>query len=276
MSEHIILWLTEPLHYGFFTRGLIAGVITALACGILSSFVVWRGMSFIGDALSHAVLPGIVISVILGINILVGALIAAFISVLGIGALSGTKGFKEDTSIGVIFTGAFALGIMLMSKVSSFQDLSHILFGNILGIKSEDLYIIGITGIIVLVTVILFFKELLVTSFDEIHATSIGLSPKLIQYGLLFLIAGTTVISSQAVGVVMVLALLITPAATASLLSKNIQRISVLSVILSMFSVVTGFYCSYYFDLASGATIVLILTSAFVVAFLYSKVRNLK
>jgi len=274
MVEQLIQWIAEPLHYAFFVRGLIAGIITALACGILSSFVVWRGMSFIGDALAHSVLPGIVISVILGFNILIGALIASFIAVIGIGALSSVKGFKDDTSIGVIFTGAFALGILLMSKVSTFQDLSHVLFGNILGISGNDLLIIGITGAVVVLTVLLFFKELLVTSFDDTHAIAIGLSPRLIQYALLFLIAGTTVISTQAVGVVMVLALFITPAATASLLAKDIKKIMILSLILSVFAVISGFYCSYYFDLASGASIVLILTLAFIVAFIVSRVRK--
>jgi len=274
MVEQLIQWIAEPLHYAFFVRGLIAGIVTALACGILSSFVVWRGMSFIGDALAHAVLPGIVISVILGFNILIGALIASFIAVIGIGALSSVKGFKDDTSIGVIFTGAFALGILLMSKVSTFQDLSHVLFGNILGISGNDLLIIGITGAVVVLAVLLFFKELLVTSFDATHAIAIGLSPRLIQYGLLFLIAGTTVISTQAVGVVMVLALFITPAATASLLVKDIKKIMIISLILSVFAVISGFYCSYYFDLASGASIVLILTLAFILAFVISRVRR--
>lgn len=274
MVEQLIQWIAEPLHYAFFVRGLIAGIVTALACGILSSFVVWRGMSFIGDALAHAVLPGIVVSVILGFNILIGALIASFIAVIGIGALSSVKGFKDDTSIGVIFTGAFALGILLISKVSTFQDLSHVLFGNILGISGNDLLIIGITGTVVVLAVLLFFKELLVTSFDDTHAIAIGLSPRLIQYGLLFLIAGTTVISTQAVGVVMVLALFITPAATASLLVKDIKKIMIISLILSVFAVLSGFYCSYYFDLASGASIVLILTLAFIIAFIVSRVRK--
>jgi len=266
-------WLLEPLQYGFFLRGLSAGLMVAVTCGILSGFIVWRGMAFIGDALAHAILPGIVLSYILGIHMLIGALGAALISVLGIGALSDHKGFKEDTAIGVIFAGAFALGILLMSKVASFKDLSHILFGNILGVTNVDLLLIIIVGIIVVLAVILFYKELLVTSFDATHAMGIGLSPKLIHNGLLILIAATTVLATQTVGVVLVLALLVTPAATASLLVKDLPKIIGLSILFSAGAIISGFYLSYYFDLASGATIVLVLTSFFLIAFASSRVK---
>lgn len=159
-------WITEPLQYTFFLNGLGAGLLVAAACGVLSGFIVWRGMAFIGDALAHAILPGIVVALMLGINMLIGALAAAILSVLAIGTLTGHQRFKEDTSIGVIFAGAFALGILLMNKVGTFQDLSHILFGNILGVSTFDMVLIGIVALIVITMVLLFFKELLVTSFD--------------------------------------------------------------------------------------------------------------
>ena len=139
-------WLLEPLRYSFFLRGLFSGLIVALTCGVLSGFIVWRGMSFIGDALSHSILPGIVLAVVLGFHMLVGALIAAVVSVIAIGALTSYRGFREDTAIGVIFTGAFALGILLMNKVASFRDLTHILFGNILGVSNFDMIMIIIVG----------------------------------------------------------------------------------------------------------------------------------
>ncbi len=270
----MVEWLMEPLQYGFLQRGLIAGLIVALSCGVLSGFIVWRGMAFIGDALAHAVLPGIVVSIILGIHVLVGALGAAILSVLGIGALTRQKGFKEDTAIGVIFTGALALGILLMSKVASFKDLNHILFGNILGVTETDLVLIAVVGVIVILGVLFFYKELLVTSFDPTHAQAIGLSPQMIHFALLILVAATTVLASQTVGVVLVLAMLVTPAASASLLAKKLSRIIILSASMAVLAILCGFYLSYYLDLASGATIVLVLTLFFMISVLLSKLRR--
>lgn len=269
----MVEWIIEPLQYGFFFKGLLAGILVAAACGILSGFIVWRGMAFIGDALAHAILPGIVIALMLGVHMLIGALVSAIISVLAIGTLTSHRRFKEDTSIGVIFAGAFALGILLMNRVGGFRDLSHILFGNILGVSSVDLILISAVSILVIFLVLLFYKELLVTSFDKTHALAIGLSPVVIHYGFLILVASTTVIATQTVGVVMVLALLVTPAATASLLVKELWKIIMLSIVFSLLSIFTGFYTSYYFDAPSGATIVLVLTGFFLAAFLYSRLK---
>lgn len=272
----MIMWIVEPLQYSFFLKGLLAGIMVAAACGVLSGFIVWRGMAFIGDALAHAILPGIVLAIMLGMHMLIGALIAAVISVLAIGALTSHRGFKEDTAIGVIFSGAFALGILLMNKVAGFTDLSHILFGNILGVSRFDIIIIIIVAVIVIVMVVLFYKELLVTSFDATHSLAIGLSPSLIHYGFLLLVASTTVIATQTVGVVMVLALLVTPAATASLLVRELPKIIVLSILFSVLSIIAGFYSSYYFDVPSGAAIVLVLTVFFMTAFFYSKIKTFR
>ncbi len=267
MIDCIIDWIMTPLQYGFFQRGLLSGLIAAVSCGMLSAFIVWRGMAFLGDALAHAVLPGIVVAVILGIHILVGALGAAVLSVLGISLLSRHHHFHEDTAIGVIFSGAFALGILMMSKVASFKDLSHILFGNILGVSRLDLILTSAIALLVVLAVILFYKELLVTSFDKVHAKAIGLSPSMIHFALLLLIAATTVLASQTVGVVLVLALLVTPAAAASLIVREMKLIISLSVIFAVISVLTGFYLSYYLSLASGAAIVLVLTIIFVLSY---------
>lgn len=266
-------WIIEPLSYSFFLKGLVAGLIVAAACGVLSGFIVWRGMAFIGDALAHAVLPGIVIALMLGVHMLIGALVAAIISVLAIGTLTSHRRFKEDTSIGVIFAGAFALGILLMNRVGGFKDLSHILFGNILGVSALDLIIISTVAVLVILLVFLFYKELLVTSFDMTHALAIGLSPLVIHYGFLILVASTTVIATQTVGVVMVLALLVTPAATASLLARDLSKIIALSTLFALISIIVGFYGSYYFDAPSGATIVVVLTILFLCAFLFAKLK---
>jgi len=270
----VVDWIIEPLQYSFFLRGLFAGIAVAAACGILSGFIVWRGMAFIGDALAHAILPGIVLAIMLGVHMLIGALVAAVISVIAIGALTNHKGFKEDTAIGVIFAGAFALGILLINRFAGFKDLTHILFGNILGVSGLDLVLIISVAALIILMVILFYKELLVTSFDSTHALAIGLSPTLIHFGFLILVASTTVIATQTVGVVMVLALLVTPAATASLIVKELPKIIVLSISFSVLSIITGFYASYYFDAPSGATIVIVLTLFFIAAFIYSKLRD--
>lgn len=266
-------WILEPLQYSFFLKGILAGMAVAAACGVLSGFIIWRGMAFIGDALAHAILPGIVLAIMLGMHLLIGALIAAILSVIAIATLTSHRGFKEDTAIGVIFAGAFALGILMINRVAGFKDLTHILFGNILGVSGFDLILIIGVAIFVILMVILFYKELLVTSFDATHALAIGLSPALIHFGFLILVASTTVIATQTVGVVMVLALLVTPAATASLLVKELPKIIILSICFSIVSIITGFYGSYYFDAPSGASIVIVLTVIFTVSFVYTKIK---
>ncbi len=270
----MVEWLIEPLTYGFFLRGLAGGALAALACGILSGFIVWRGMAFIGDALSHSILPGIVLAYALGANLLVGALLSSMVAVAGIGLITRRNGLKEDSAIGVIFTGFFALGIMLLSKISTSQDLSHILFGNILGISNTDLIIISGIVLLVMAGVFFFYKELLVTSFDPVHAVTIGLSPLLIHYGLLVVVALTTVVSIQSVGVVLILALLVTPAASASMLVKQLPRVIGLGSLFAVFASVSGFYASYYLDVASGPSIVIILSLIFLVCFVISHIRN--
>ena len=261
----MVEWLIEPLTYGFVARGLIAGILAGIGCAVLSAFIVWRGMAFVGDAMAHAILPGIVVAYMLGISMILGALVAAVLTATGIGLISRHGTMKEDTAIGVMFTGFFALGILL---------LSQILFGNILGVSLGDLVVMAIIVLIVLAVVMLFYKELLVTSFDASHAVVIGLSPAVARYALLVLIALTVVTGIQTVGVVLVLALLITPAAAASLLAKRLPRIIVLSVVFAVGSAVVGFYASYYTDVSSGAAIVLTLTAIFIVAFVFSPKRN--
>jgi ABC-type Mn2+/Zn2+ transport system permease subunit len=271
----MVEWIVEPLTYGFIVRGLLAGMLAGVACAVLSAFVVWRGMAFIGDALAHAILPGIVIAFVNGVSLFVGALAAALLTALGIGLLSRGRQLKEDTAVGVMFSGFFALGILLLSRVTSYQDLTHILFGDILGVSRGDLWAMLVVVGVVLALVVGFYKELLTTSFDPSHSIAIGLSPSLVRYGLLLLIALTVVAAIQTVGVVLVLALLVTPAAAASLLVKELPRIMALGVLFALLAALAGLYASYYANVASGAAIVLTLTFFFVIAFLISTGRGL-
>lgn len=270
----MVALILEPLAYGFVARGLAAGVLAAIACATLSSFVVWRGLAFAGDALAHSVLPGIVVAFVFGFSLFLGALIAALVAVVGIGLILRSNRLREDTAIGVMFAGLFALGILLLSRVASMQDLSHILFGNILGVTRSDLLIMAAMVVIVIAATLLFFKEILVTSFDPAHSRAIGLAPDLMRYGLLAAIAVTTVIGAQTVGVVLVVALLVTPAATASLISRKLVTIILISIALAVLSTIAGFYGSYYLDLPSGPSIVLTLTVFFLIAWMVSLRRR--
>lgn len=268
-------WLIEPFTYAFMQRGLIAGLLVGVSCAVLSAYVVWRGMSFVGDAMAHAILPGVVIAFLQGANLFVGALIAGVLTALGIGWLSRTREVREDTAIGVMFSGFFALGILLLSRIQSYRDLTHILFGDILGVSASGLWIMAGVTAVVLVVVALFYKELLLTSFDPGHAVAIGLSPELVRYGLLILLALTVVSAIEAVGVVLVIALLVTPAAAASLLARRLPQIMLIGALLAIAASLVGLYASYYASVASGATIVLTLTAFFVLAFLFAPRRGL-
>jgi len=265
--------ILEPITYSFVARGLAAGILAAIGCATLSAFVVWRGLAFAGDALAHSVLPGIVVAFVFGFSLFLGALIAALVAVVGIGLIARGSRLREDTAIGVTFSGLFALGILLLSRVASAQDLSHVLFGNILGVSRTDLILMAAVVVVVVAGVLIFFKELLVTSFDPAHSRAIGLAPDLTRYGLLAGLAVTTVVGAQTVGVVLVLALLVTPAASASLLSRKLSRIMGLSIVVAVASTIGGFYASYYLDFPSGPSIVLALTLFFLLAWFGSRLR---
>ncbi len=267
--------LIDAFSADFMLRGLAAGILVGIACSVLGAFVVLRGMAFIGDAMAHTILPGIVIAFLNGANLTLGALVAAVIAALGIGWFSKDREIREDTAIGVMFTGLFALGILLMSRAQSYRDLTHILFGNILAVSLADLAVIAGVTAIVLIAVGAFYKELLVTSFDPGHAVAIGLSPDMVRYGLLLLLALTIVAAIQAVGVVMVVALLVTPAATANLLTKRLRHMMLIGAGLSALAALIGLYASYQWNVASGASIVLALTAMFLLAFLFAPGRGL-
>lgn len=267
-------WLTEPLRYSFMQTGLLAAVLVGVTCAVLGVYVVLRSMAFIGDALAHTILPGLVSAYLLGLNLLGGAVVAGVGTALGIGWLSRRGTLREDTAIGVIFTGMFALGILLMSTVNSFRDFSHMLFGNILGITWMDLAFIAGLTLVVLAALFLFHKELELTSFDPTHALAMGLKADLVRYGLLVLLSLTVVAGIQAVGVVLISALLITPAAAASLVTNSLPRMMALSAAFAAFSGVAGLYASYYLNVASGAAIVIACTVCFAAASVVRAVRG--
>ncbi len=261
-------WLIEPFTYSFMIRGLAAGIIVGITCAILSAYVVWRGMAFVGDAMAHAILPGIVASYLLNLDLFFGALIAAVLAAVGISFVAKGRGLKEDTAIGVIFSGFFALGILMLSLTASYQDLNHILFGDILGVSASNLWGMAAVALLVMAIVAFFYKELLVTSFDPGHSIAIGLSPERMRLGLLVLLALTVVSALQTVGVVMVLALLVTPAAAASLLTRRLPGIMIIGSVFAIIAAIVGLYASYYFNAASGASIVLTLMVIFIITFI--------
>lgn len=265
----LLAWLAEPLAYPFMARGLGAALVVGVVCPVLGTYVVLRGMAFFGDALAHIILPGVVIAYLLGLPLITGALVVGILAALGVGAISRRTDIKEDAAIGVIFAGAFALGIALLSAQRSYAvDLTHILFGNLLGISTGDLVLTAILGAIVLVTVLGFYKEFLVLSFDPVLAVTLRLPAGFLQGLLLILIAVVIVVSIQSVGVALVLAMLVTPAAAAYLLTRRLPSMMGVAAGIGALSAIAGLYASYYLNIASGPAIVLAETAVFLVVFL--------
>jgi len=261
-------WLIEPFRYSFMQTALAAAVLVGVTCAVLGVYVVQRRMAFIGDAMAHTTLPGLVIAHLNGWSLSLGALVAAVLTALGIGWISRKQAVKEDTAIGVVFTGMFALGILLISRTRSYRDLSHMLFGNILGVSWEDLLLIGAVAGVILLSLLLFHKELELTSFDPTHAEVIGLRADRMKNLLLVLLALAVVTGIQAVGVILTSALLVTPAATASMMTDRLPRIMGFAALIAVVSAIIGLYSSYYLEASSGAAIVLTCTAIFVVVWL--------
>ncbi|MDQ3396520.1 MAG: metal ABC transporter permease [Deinococcota bacterium] len=267
-------WLIAPFRYPFMQTALLAAVLVGLTCAVIGVYVVLRRMAFIGDALAHTVLPGLVVAYLNGWSLFGGALVAGVLTALGIGTLSRREVVREDTAIGILFTAMFALGILLMSTQRSFRDLSHILFGNILGVGPADLAVIAVMAVIVLVTLFAFHKELELTSFDPTHAEVIGLPADRMRYLLLVLLAFTVVMGIQAVGVILINALLVTPAAAAALLTDRLPRMMAIAALIATLSGVAGLYFSYYSNVPSGAAIVLTCTAFFALAWVVRALRH--
>ena len=271
--------LLEPLNYAFMVRGLLAALMVGVVCAITGTYVVLRGMAFFGDALAHAILPGVAVGYLVGGGarepLFWGALVAAVISAIGIGTL--TKGAKihEDTAIGIVFASMFALGIALISTVHSYTvDLAHFLFGDVLGVSNNDLVLIASLGGVILLSIIIFYKEFLVLSFDPLLAITLRLPSRLLEYLLLVLIALAIVVSLQTVGVALMVAMLVTPAAAAYLLTRRLPVMMVLAAVIASLSGVVGLYVSYYASVASGAAIVLTSTGFFILAWIVRTVQK--
>jgi len=268
-------WILEPMQHAFMRQALVASLLVGATCSLLGVYVVLRRMAFLGDAIAHATLPGLVIAYLNRWNLLLGAVIAAVATAIGIGWLSRREQLREDTAIGVTFSGMFALGIVLISRVRSFRDFSHMLFGNVLGVSQSDLIGIATVFLIVSIALYLLHKELLLTTVDPLHGRTIGLSAERVRYVLLVLLALAVVAGIQAVGVVLTTALMITPAATASLLTKRFGPMFVWAVACSSLATLCGLYGSYYWSLSSGGSIVLASTLLFGAVLTGNRLRHL-
>jgi manganese/iron transport system permease protein len=264
-----VAFITDPMAYGFMQRGLVAAVLVGVLCAVMGTFVVLKGLAFIGDAVSHATFPGLVIAYMLGLPLYIGGAIAAVAVSLAIGAVSRGGRLRFDTAVGVLFAGSFAFGILLFSTIKNYvADLLGYLLGNVLGIGIGDLVQVAILGGVVLTIVLVLRKELLFSTFDPLGAAASGLPVAGLEYMLLALLGVTIVVSIQAVGIIMVVAMLVTPAATAQLVVVRFNQMMALGAVLAAISAVVGLYASFYLNLASGASIVLVETIFFVVALL--------
>ena len=275
----IASFLSEPLAFAFIQRGMLALILVGALSAVVGCFVVVRGMAFFGDALSHAILPGVALSYTMSggyvaSNLFIGGLGAGIVSALIIAWLTRRQALKEDSAIGIVFVTMFALGIAIVSTQSSYTaDLTHILFGSILGISESDLLMVAAMGAAVLLIIALLYKEFLIVSFDISLAHSLRLPVEFLRLLLLLLIAVTIVASLQAVGIALMLALLVTPAATARLLVNRLHHMILIASLIGVFSGVVGFYLSYYLDIPSGACIVLTLSAVFGVVILLQSAK---
>jgi ABC-type Mn2+/Zn2+ transport system permease subunit len=268
-------WLLQPLTYEFMQRGLIASVIVGILCAVMGAYVVLRGMAFLGDAMAHAILPGVAIAYLLHGNLLIGALAAAIIIALSIGYFSKQGTIREDTAIGILFAAALALGVALISSIQTYAvDLTHILFGNVLGVSNTDLLLTAVIGALILLTVILLYKPFMVISFDSVLAATLRLPAELLRNTMLILLALTVVVSLQTVGVGLAAAMLVTPAATAYLLTRRLAPMMMVSALLGALSSIIGLYISYYLNIVSGSAIVLTATTFFLFAFFWKRLQS--
>jgi manganese/iron transport system permease protein len=265
----------HPLTLGFMQRALVASVLVGALTALVGAYVVLKGLAFIGDAVSHAAFPGVVAAFVLKLPIYPGAVIAAVLTALGIGWVSRRAALRLDTAIGVLFAGAFAAGVLLMSTIKGYVgDLMSFLFGNVLAVTSGDLWVVAGLSAFVVVAILATYKELLFATFDPLGAQAAGYPVGLLEYGLLVLVALAIAVSIQVVGIILVVAMLVTPAATAQLVTRRFSRLLLVAVGLSVIESVVGLYLSFYGNWASGATIVLVETLVFGVCLLLRPVSQ--
>jgi zinc/manganese transport system permease protein len=248
-------WLTEPFQYEFILRALLAGSLAAIACSLIGTWVVIRGMSFMGDALAHGVLPGIAVAFIIGIDIAIGAFISAIVMVIGINLVNRSSKLSTDTGIGLLFVGMLALGVVIISRTRSFSgDLTSFLFGSVLGVKDPDIWLQSVAAVFTLVAVITFHRLFLALSFNPEKAATLGIRPRLAHFAMLTLIAIAIVASFRTVGTLLVFGLLIAPPATAALLVRRVPAMMATACFIGVSSIFIGLLITYHFDTAAGAT----------------------
>lgn len=263
-------WLMAPLANEFMVKAVLVSMLVGIVCSVLSCYMTLKGWALMGDAVSHAVMPGVVIAYILNIPLAIGAFVFGVGSVVAIGFIKSKTRIKEDTVIGLVFTGFFALGLVLISKTTSSVDLTHILFGNVLGISDKDITQTIVISVIVLGTIAILRKDFLLFCFDQTHARSIGLNTGFLYYTLLSLLSLAAVAGLQTVGIILVVAMLVTPGATAYLLSDRFDNMMLLAIASGVFSSVMGIYASYYLDASTGGCIVVVQTLQFILAMIFA------
>ena len=263
-------FITEPIAHEFMRKAILISTLITSVCGLLSSFLTLKGWALMGDAVSHAVMPGVVVAYAIGVPLSIGAFVFGVGSVALIGFIKHKSRIKEDTVIGLVFTGFFALGIVLISKITSDIDLMHILYGTPLGIPLSDVKQTIFISLLVVLLLSIFRKDLMLYCFDPRHAKTIGINVSFLHYLLLTCLSLAAVVGLQAVGIVLVVAMLITPGATAYLLTDKFDELSIISVLSSIISSLIGIYLSYWLDIAPGGSIVLVQTFIFLFAFLFA------
>ncbi len=271
----VLDWVLLPMQYPFMQRALVIALITGACCAVLSCFLVLKGWSLMGDAVSHAVLPGMVLATMVGLPLAVGAFVAGLFCAVSTGWLQANSRVKSDTVMGIVFSGMFGLGLVLLTKVETDQHVMHILFGNLLGVDLRDIVETIVLGGACLAFVVLRRRDLLLMSFDPVHARVVGLATGFLHYGLLTALAMTIVVSLKAVGVILVVAMLIAPGATAYLATDRFERMLVVAIAVSVFATVSGTFISFHLDAATGACIVLIQAAVFLGVLLLAPKKGL-
>lgn len=272
--DSLLSFVAEPLAYGFMQRALLMSVLIAVVCSIFSCFLILKGWSLMGDAVSHAVLPGLAVAVVIGIPLAIGALIAGLFCAVATGYIKENSRVKEDAVMGIMFSGMFALGLVLLTKIETDIHLLHVLFGSVLGITNADLIEAGSIAILCSAIMLIKRKDLMLYCFDPAHASVIGLPVRLLHFGLLILLALTIVSSLKAAGIVLVIAMLIAPGAIGFILVRSFDRMLMIALSVSVFSCIVGTIVSFHLDAATAPLIIVIQACFFVLAMIFGKRRD--